>query len=214
MLLPAGEIALHLGRLGVRPGDTVVLCSDALRDATLAATALARVGHASYAVLHGGFTTWTDERRPESKEFPTAIPTAYLTGGCADSFTVDTDGVRAALSQAGTIMLDVRPADYFSGRKSDEARPGHIPGAVNRESALDLVPGTEFWQATDRLRNAYAGLGVTPDKTVIVYCRTGHQASQTCFLLRHLLGFQRVRWYDGSWSAWAARKDLPVVAEK
>jgi thiosulfate/3-mercaptopyruvate sulfurtransferase len=108
------------------------------------------------------------------------------------------------------MILDVRPADYYSGKKSDEARPGHIPGALNREFSLDQVPGQELWQAAERLKDAYAKLGITPDRPVIVHCRTGHQASQTYFLLRNLLGFTNVRWFDASWSAWAARPDLPA----
>jgi thiosulfate/3-mercaptopyruvate sulfurtransferase len=72
------------------------------------------------------------------------------------------------------------------------------------------VPGTQCWQAADLLKAEYARLGVSEDTPVIVHCRTGHQASQTFFLLRHVLGLKSVRWYDGSWLAWSLREDLPV----
>ena len=45
---------------------------------------------------------------------------------------------------------------------------------------------------------------------VIVHCRTGHQASQTFFVMRYLLGYEKVFWYDAGWSEWAARSELPV----
>ena len=45
---------------------------------------------------------------------------------------------------------------------------------------------------------------------VIIHCRTGHQASQTYFVLKHLLNYQKVYWYDAGWSEWASRSELPV----
>lgn len=34
------------------------------------------------------------------------------------------------LVYSSALILDIHPADYFQGKKSDEARAGHIPGAV------------------------------------------------------------------------------------
>jgi 3-mercaptopyruvate sulfurtransferase SseA len=48
---------------------------------------------------------------------------------------------------------------------------------------------------------------------VIVHCRTGHQASETYFVLKRLLGYANVRWYDAGWTEWAARLELPIVNE-
>ena len=48
------------------------------------------------------------------------------------------------------------------------------------------------------------------DTPVVVHCRTGHQASQTYFVLKHLLGYRNVYWYDAGWTEWAARPELPI----
>ena len=74
------------------------------------------------------------------------------------------------------------------------------PGRVNESvSLIGAVKGADTFT-----------VGITAETPLIVHCRTGHQASQAYFLLKHLLGLKNVRWFDASWSAWAARKDLPA----
>jgi thiosulfate/3-mercaptopyruvate sulfurtransferase len=106
----------------------------------------------------------------------------------------------------------VRPADFFSGKKSDEARAGHIPGALNRPYTSDITTNNAItrYKPTAELAEAYAKLIPAKDALVVVTCRTGHQASQTYFVLRHLLGYQRVHWYNAGWSEWSARPELPI----
>ena len=201
------------GQLGISSGDAVIVYSDQLRDATLAAVALERIGHLSYAVLHGGWGKWTAENRAVTGDLPSPKAVDYGFSEDADTFTVDVDQVARATGDGKTVILDVRPPDYFSGKKSDEPRAGRIPGARNREYALDLVPETALYQTAGVLREQYRKLGLVEETPVIVHCRTGHQASQTFFLLKHLLGFRDVKWFDGSWLAWSARSDLPISIE-
>ena len=110
------------------------------------------------------------------------------------------------------VIIDVRPADYFAGTKSDEARAGHIAGALNRPYTEDLAGTDKYKQfkPIEALATEYSKLVPSQDTPVIVHCRTGHQASQTFFVLTHLLGYRNVFWYDAGWSEWAARLELPV----
>ncbi len=85
---------------------------------------------------------------------------------------------------------------------------GHIPGAVNRVYQEDLDAAGNLKDPA-ALAAAYQQLIPATDTPVVVYCRTGHQASLTFFVLKEMLGYRQVKWYDASWSDWATR-DLPV----
>jgi thiosulfate/3-mercaptopyruvate sulfurtransferase len=210
MLLPGKLLAEQLSLMGIDPTDTIVLVpGDAVRDATLIGMGLERVGHTRWAILDGGLAKWATENRPMETSLPNVATTDYPAPASSDDFTVDYKEVRERLHDGQSVILDVRPPEFFSGEKSAEARPGHIPGAVNRPYAQDLAEDGTLKSAGD-LQTSYAALIPTKKTPVVVHCRTGHQASQTYFVLKHLLGYTNVKWYDAGWTEWAARPDLPV----
>jgi len=214
MLLPARMLAAQFSLLGIEATDRVILVTgDKFHDATLAALAFERVGHRGYAVLNGGYAAWAAAGLPTDARLPSVAPSMYEPAPDADTFSVARDLVAAESGRRAAVILDVRPSDYFSGAKTDEARAGHIPGAVNRPFSEDTVSGTDksvSFRPVDELSAAYGKIIRSLDTPVIVHCRTGHQASQTYFILKHLLGYRNVRWYDGGWTDWSSREELPV----
>ncbi len=214
MLLPAPMLAMHFSQMGIRTGDLVVVVSgDKMQDATLVGMACERLNHSRYAVLNGGFGKWVAENRPLDAALPVISESSYPSPGGQDAFTVDHLRVLQASRTKDAVILDVRPEDYFTGAKSDEARAGHIPGAVNRPYTADVSKkdGIVLFKPNDELAAAYSGIIPTRETTVIVHCRTGHQASQTFFVLKHLLGHSKVLYYDAGWTEWAARPELPIA---
>lgn len=215
VLLPTEMLAAHFALMGIQPNDMVVLVygGDKVRDATLVGMAFERLGHKNYAILDGGFDKWAAEGRPLSTELPPAMPFSYPVRKDADRFTVDYRYVVSRLNTP-TVILDVRPEAYFKGEKSDEARAGHIPGAVNRPYAEDLIRMESYFtfKPTAELASLYAAIIPSRETPVIVHCRTGHQASQTFFVLKYLIGYPNVFWYDAGWTEWSARKELPVAS--
>ena len=216
VLWPTKLLAAQFSLMGLTSGDLVVLVNAGRpRDCTLAAMALERLGHPRYALLDASVAKWAAQGRPMDQVLPSPVAADYPAVEGADDFTVGYQEVLAAVNDGHTVILDVRPADYFKGLKSDEARAGHIPGAVNRSYADDLVKAgdEEYLKPAAELAAAYAKIIPTLDTPVIIHCRTGHQASQTYFVMRRLLGYTNVKWYDAGWTEWATRPELPVTRE-
>jgi thiosulfate/3-mercaptopyruvate sulfurtransferase len=166
--------------------------------------------------MNGGYAKWEQEHRPVSAALPTVSESKYPVKTDADDFTVDFRNVAARLGKHGTVIIDVRPADFYTGKKSDEARGGHIPGSINRAFTEDVMTTSNkivTFKPTELLAAAYSQMIPSKNSEVIVHCRTGHQASQTFFILKHLLGYTNVHWYDGGWTEWAAHSELPLINE-
>jgi thiosulfate/3-mercaptopyruvate sulfurtransferase len=88
-------------------------------------------------------------------------------------------------------------------------RGGHIPGAQSIPWAQAANPDQTF-KSPEELKALYEGKGVTPDKDVIAYCRIGERSSHTWFVLTELLGYPKVRNYDGSWTEWGNSVRVPI----
>src|SRR5437870_4197882 len=127
------------------------------------------------------------------------------------------DQVREHVKRSGVALVDVRSPQEYSGERTHmpeypqegTLRGGHIPTAVSIPWAQAVKEDSTF-KSPEELQTLYGGKGVTPDKDVIAYCRIGERSSHTWFVLTYLLGYPKVRNYDGSWTEWGNGVGLPI----
>jgi thiosulfate/3-mercaptopyruvate sulfurtransferase len=175
-------------------------------------------GHEDVRLLDGGRQKWVEEGRPLTTEVPERPPTEYPVVERDDkAIRAFRDDVLAHLATGGRLV-DVRSPGEYSGEllampdypQEGALRGGHIPGAGNvpwKRAAND--DGT--FKPAEELRGIYQDeLGFGREDDVVAYCRIGERSSHTWFVLTHLLGFPRVRNYDGSWVEWGNLVRVPI----
>jgi thiosulfate/3-mercaptopyruvate sulfurtransferase len=202
---------------GVSPATTLVIYGD--NNNWFAAWALwqAKIyGHQDVRLMNGGRKKWLAEGRELSKEVPSVTRTAYQAKPADLSLRAFLPEVQAASAKRTSALVDVRSPQEFTGEilappglPETCQRGGHIPGARNipwGKAAND--DGT--FKSADELRALYGAEGVDGSKPVIAYCRIGERSSHTWFVLKYLLGFDKVTNYDGSWTEWGNLVGVPV----
>jgi thiosulfate/3-mercaptopyruvate sulfurtransferase len=213
-LISVEALALLLGQMGIGEGTTVVAYYDKNGyPPYYLLWALEYIGHKSFALLEDGFERWRTEGRPMTQDYPNIKPVAYrLPAKRATEIRATIEDVLKE-TRSGAVLLDVRPEDLYKGEKGAWKRKGHIKGALSHPWASDLA-NDGIWKPKEELLAAYQRLGVTPDKKIIVYCGQGQMAAFAYFSLKYRLGFPSVRLYDGGFSEWSVREDLPVEGPK
>jgi thiosulfate/3-mercaptopyruvate sulfurtransferase len=212
------EFEALCSELGIAPDTTVVFYGDKSNwFATYALWLFRYYGHQNLKIMNGGRTKWEQEDRPLSKETPSYPPTAYR--------AVDPNpGIRAFREdvfkhlETRQPLVDVRSPKEYSGEllhmpnypQEGAQRGGHIPGAMSIPWSQAVNEADSTFKSPEALRQLYEGKGITPDKDVIAYCRIGERSSHTWFVLTYLLGYPRVRNYDGSWTEWGNLVGAPI----
>ena len=173
-------------------------------------------GHKDVRLMNGGRKKWELEGRPFTADVTAFKPTPYHAGVPDTSLRARRDNIFQILSGKPANLVDVRSADEFTGKviappgMSETAqRGGHIPGAANIPWSKASNDDGTFKSYHDLLA-LYASKGVHPDKETVAYCRIGERSSHTWFVLKYLLGFEKVRNYDGSWTEWGNLIEAPI----
>lgn len=208
-----------MSKIGVTPDTTVVFYGDKSNWwAAYALWVFTLFGHRKVKLMDGGRAKWEAEGRPLTREVPSFEPTDYPAKERDDkTFRAFRDDVLRHVEKQGK-MIDVRsPAEYTGERLHMEDYPnegalrgGHIPGAASCPWSRAANEDSTF-KSAEELRAIYEGeKGLTQEDEVVVYCRIGERSSHTWFVLHHLLGYPRVRNYDGSWTEWGNLVGVPI----
>ncbi len=216
----ADRMQVLLRAMGVNADTTIVLYGDKNNWwATYAFWVFRLFGLDRLRIMDGGRALWEEEGRPLITDRP-AYPAGTVMVGARDDRALRAfrDEVVAHERKRGPLV-DVRSPEEFRGERlhmpeypSEGAlRGGHIPGARSIPWARAVDPATHTFRTADELRTLYQrDNGLHPDAETIVYCRIGERSSHSWFALTYLLGFDRVKNYDGSWTEWGNAVGLPV----
>ena len=204
---------------GISREDTIVVYGDKSNWwAAYALWVFTLFGHEDVRLMDGGRAKWQAEGREMTTEKPKPAPTEYPVVERDDSV------IRAFLPEVrdslGELpLIDVRSPEEYTGERTHmpaypeegALRGGHIPGAKSMPWGKAANEDGTFKSAAElkELYTEQVGLGQSDE--VIAYCRIGERSSHTWFVLKHLLGYENVRNYDGSWTEWGNVVGVPIV---
>jgi thiosulfate/3-mercaptopyruvate sulfurtransferase len=167
------------------------------------------IGHRRWRYLNGGIHAWAAAGGELAAGAGAAPDPREVSITLHPEARASLDDVLAAIDDPNQQIWDVRSAEEHQGLRSGSARAGHIPGAVNLDWLLLKNPDDQ-----QRLHPDMAALlethGIDLSKRIITHCQTHHRSGLS-YMVARLLGSTDIRAYDGSWSEWGNRDDVPVV---
>ncbi|MDC7789795.1 3-mercaptopyruvate sulfurtransferase [Rhodoplanes sp. TEM] len=211
MLPTADEFAAAVGAMGIAETDTIVVYDGlGLFSAPRVWWTFRLFGARTVYVLEGGFPRWTAEGRPVEAGVASRPPKTFTVTPPPDA-VADVARVQKTIAEKSAQVVDARAADRFTGAAPEPRAglpSGHIPGSLNVPHAALVQDGV--LKSPDELRAAFQAGGVDLDKPVLTTCGSGVSAA-VLWIALHTLGRDPVALYDGSWTEWAGRGDLPIA---
>ncbi len=207
------ELAGLLSRAGISNKDSVLIYSDGnnVLGASLVAYILEKSGVPKVAILDGGLSGYKASGAETTKAFPTFNAGSFKPS-TVEGLNIYLDELLPLVGRKNVVIVDPRPKAQFEGTDQTFIRNGHIPGArnipwqllteANNPDAAKSNP--HKLKSIEDLRALFVSRGITPDKTVIISCSTGREASLQFLALKHLLKYPNVRIYEGSWTEYSA----------
>ena len=210
--LPLETLAKLFVKAGLAWNRKVVIYSDFdnVLGATMVAYILLKLGYPEVMVLDGGFTAYK-MFYPVTQEYPKYEETKFDFFENKEIF-VPLDWVRKNLYNHEVRFIDARPKTAFLGETTTWIRNGHIPGAVNIDwhILMDSI-NPHLLRPLEELKDIFfKQFNLKKADDIILYCGTSREASLEFFVMQYLLGFEKVRLYEGSWTEYCAYPELPV----
>ena len=174
-------------------------------------------GHQNVKIMNGGRAKWEKENRPLVKDVPSYAKATYRAKEPDKSIRAFREDVFKQI-ESKKPLVDVRSVKEYTGElismpnypQEGATRGGHIPGAASIPWSQAVNEADSTFKTPEELLALYEGKGIKSDGEIIAYCRIGERSSLTWFVLKYLLGYPKVRNYDGSWTEWGNLVDAPI----
>lgn len=217
------DFARRCEALGISDDTTVVCYGDPVQFGTYGWWVFTYLGHRDVRILNGAKVRWQREGRPTTTDLPATPARGRYTppSGRKDEMRVRFPQILEALDRmgkdGGVVLLDHRSPEEFRGERVNmpgnpdvgAERAGRIPGAKHLYFDEFLNDDATF-KSPEELRALLAERGATADSDVISYCRLSHRATLAYYVMTEILGFEKVRSYDGSWTEWGSLVGVPI----
>jgi thiosulfate/3-mercaptopyruvate sulfurtransferase len=217
MVPTAPELEKLIGDLGIDEDSHVVVVPAGVNVLDFGSAArtywtLKYVGVKNVSILEGGVAAWRQAGLPTESGVKAPSPKIF-TAAIDKNILASAGEVETVESKGGVTLVDARPASFFFGKeKAPGAQAyGHIPGALNIDSAEFYDPKTNRLKSKDEL---VAIVNAVPAGPVVSYCNTGHWASTDWFVMHELLGRKEARLYAGSMVEWTSNASRPIESSR
>jgi thiosulfate/3-mercaptopyruvate sulfurtransferase len=217
MLPTLPELEKLIGELGIDEDTHVVVVPAGVSYTDFGSAArtywtLKVAGVAKVSVLDGGYAAWSGEGSPVEAGASKPSPKIF-TASLNKALLADSRDVLSIENSGGATLIDARPASFFAGKERAPAAKayGHIPGAVNFDSATFYDPAANRLKPQAELAAIAATL---PGGPAVAYCNTGHWAATDWFVLSEILGRKDVRLYSGSMVDWTSDASRPLASAR
>jgi len=217
MLPTLAQLEKLIGELGVDEDKHVVVVPAGVHQTDFGSAArvywtLKVAGLKRVSILDGGFAAWRSNSANPVEVKPNPPSPTIFTVELNKGMIAELADVERITRSGGAALVDARSASFFSGKEKGQAAAyGHIPGAINLDSAAFYDDTSNRLKPKMELAKLAAAI---PPGDVVSYCNTGHWAATNWFVLHELLGRTNVRLYDGSMVEWVADESRQVASSR
>jgi thiosulfate/3-mercaptopyruvate sulfurtransferase len=222
MYVPPESIKPVLDRTGIDSNKPTVIYSGAGRyskcnrglgdglEQPMMAYSLARFGHKKLYILDGGIEKWKDEGRELTKVYPECIESNFKIEVQRDYF-VTYDEFKRLKDRDDVIVFDARPSEIYE-QGGLWPKLGHIPGAFSLPwRSMMTKENSRLLKSDEELKEMLGKFDITPDKTLIIYCGTGREATNEFCILKWYFGCNKIKIFEGSFTEWSSYPENPTV---
>ena len=204
------KLAAVMAYLGIDDSQKVVIYDDEGGGwAGRIAWSMDLLGLNNWQYLNGGIVSWIKEGFPVESivNQPNSIEVNAVIEPCPNT-RITASEIIEGLDNSDFAVWDARSPGEYSGDTIRSARGGHIPRAINLEWT-ELMDRDNNLRIRKDAQQILDNLGLSKDKQIATHCQSHHRSSFT-YMVARILGYSRIRGYDGSWSEWGNLEHTPI----